>query len=688
MVDDDGLVLPTSAGPPVYLANGHSTNGPPLIRQLPPALPPRIVKSVEDAEEEDRMAAELELEKKIERERIVKGLNNDDLNALLRMFDKQVQNVHICTPSEQHEIAAGLDMQPSAQEEFTLDKMRSNLERFYASVGMGLLRAVLEVQRIRKWEEGGSRSLVALLVYSLAWYNNQIFTTLLLFFATLILVPSSRSYCFSAPMNSDIKEEQDASGLSASEDKANKWADSVTQVITSFATPGGGGKGGQNVEKQVTEEVNGVIVKDMRKKEDVNDMKDKSDKEKAIILYARPTMRIIGGLADKWERIANALEPTPPFALEPGRMRVFCWLIAPLLLVSMFVSERMFSRVFGLLFGFVMFGQPIISWINDELNRRYPHWFQTIILQYNILSDVPTNTQLVLRLLRDAEHKRRPLPPPPHKEGDADSQTPPESTGDDDVSDDQAPKEQTMQKSMSQTKEKVTQNFRTKIRRGWDKAGWLKEESFAWISGHKTPDYERIAKTTLDKLKVSHDAKPVKAILQRLPSGVNESSPDTPSRYYVHHVKHGPGHLIIHPPTVPIRGDDPFTPARITFTTIRRVSASRNISVDPDEDSKKGNLTVSINDVVALKKEGMSWPRRAITSWALDTQGAGGTGLEIKIVRRGMPQIQNANEESEDGLLQKNTEGKEEVIKLKSIVRRDELFSRLLSIGEQRWELL
>jgi hypothetical protein len=45
-----------------------------------------------------------------------------------------------------------------------VDKLRSNLERFYASIIVGLLRFVKDVQRILRWEDGGARSAVALLV--------------------------------------------------------------------------------------------------------------------------------------------------------------------------------------------------------------------------------------------------------------------------------------------------------------------------------------------------------------------------------------------------------------------------------------------------------------------------------------------------------------------------------------------
>lgn len=70
---------------------------------------------------------------------------------------------------------------------------------------------------------------------------------------------------------------------------------------------------------------------------------------------------------------------------------------------------------------------------------------------------------------------------------------------------------------------------------------------------------------------------------------------------------------------------------------------------------------------------------RTLTSWALDAEGAGGTGLEIEIVRRG-GEGDRGEEEGEVG--------RTEMIKLRGIVRRNELFNRLVSLGEQQWETL
>ncbi len=153
----------------------------------------------------------------------------------------------------------------------------------------------------------------------------------------------------------------------------------------------------------------------------------------------------------------------------------------------------------------------------------------------------------------------------------------------------------------------------------------------------------------------------------------------------MYHVNHGPGHLIIHPPTIPVEDTESFTSARITLTTIRRVPASSNVSLETEVEPSKGHLTISINDIISIKKEGLHLPGRILTSWALDAEGAGGTGMELKIVRRGTPG-EGVGVINSDG--RKTTQGKVETIRLKGIVRRNELFDRLLSLGEQQWETL
>lgn len=165
--------------------------------------------------------------------------------------------------------------------------------------------------------------------------------------------------------------------------------------------------------------------------------------------------------------------------------------------------------------------------------------------------------------------------------------------------------------------------------------------------------------------------------------------PNTPLRcadysgFYVHHHRHGPGHIVIYPPLPQAN-----TPARIEFTTVRRVPASQNTPVDPRDAPSKGHLVVPINDITGLKKVGRSMPARLAIGWALNAEGAGGVGLEISVVRRNQEEaVRGHRDEAGVPLEPTVAQGKEDTVKLTGIVRRNELFDRLVALGDQRWEM-
>lgn len=90
----------------------------------------------------------------------------------------------------------------------------------------------------------------------------------------------------------------DPKSPSSSEAKASEWADRMQDIVMSLVSPGGD-SGGHGV-KDVEEEVNGMLVKDMERQQD--DGKGQSKTQFALKTYGQPLMRIIGGIADKWER--------------------------------------------------------------------------------------------------------------------------------------------------------------------------------------------------------------------------------------------------------------------------------------------------------------------------------------------------------------------------------------------------
>lgn len=100
----------------------------------------------------------------------------------------------------------------------------------------------------------------------------------------------------------------DVWGPAASEDKAADWADIVIDLMKATALPKETtNEGVQEVKDTADREINGVMVKDMKKRGETGEKetKEKSKKELAIDLYGQPAMRVVAGLADKWERIAK-----------------------------------------------------------------------------------------------------------------------------------------------------------------------------------------------------------------------------------------------------------------------------------------------------------------------------------------------------------------------------------------------
>lgn len=155
--------------------------------------------------------------------------------------------------------------------------------------------------------------------------------------------------------------------------------------------------------------------------------------------------------------------------------------------------------------------------------------------------------------------------------------------------------------------------------------------------------------------------------------------------FFVNHAGR-PGHILIYPPDALTK-----TSARIVFTTVGNVSAKENTPLERDAESKKGQLTISINDILEIRKHGMGWQSRMLVSWTIGLQGVGGTGLELKVRRR--KTVKDKELEGDEIDSQSVGDGKSlvqeaDVFKFGAIPRRDALFDRLLSLGSQRWEVL
>ncbi|KAK3052055.1 hypothetical protein LTS18_012319, partial [Coniosporium uncinatum] len=122
---------------------------------------------------------------------LVGRLPNEDLWLLLRRFNKQMYHVKEVTVP----VPGDLDLNIADEEEFSPDKLRANIERFYTTVIIGLMGFGKQIVRLRSWRETRRTSWFCS-VYFVAWWFDclvPLFSTVMI---ALIAYPPSRPILF------------------------------------------------------------------------------------------------------------------------------------------------------------------------------------------------------------------------------------------------------------------------------------------------------------------------------------------------------------------------------------------------------------------------------------------------------------------------------------------------------------
>ncbi|KAJ5723438.1 hypothetical protein N7488_001473 [Penicillium malachiteum] len=367
---------------------------------------------------------------------LVAGLSNEDLWMLLRRFDKQVYNVK-ATPTAPLQ---NLDLTRSEDDEFSPDKLRATLERFYTTVVIGLTGFIKHVARLRSWKEP-RRTAIFCTAYVLAWLLDSLMPA---FFATLlaiILIPPSRSFLFPpAPIALVDKStggvQKPKAGVLGSDcsitgapenfkgEAAEKEASNLVAGIATVAVGSAVGKNDQAVPEDAPLEASIPDAMDIVSKSadaqsaasggipvETHD-KTRQPMKQSILEAANTSMQVINDITDMYEKFGNALSGMPPFPRLIPQLRLAS-IIAPLWLLSRFTSSYALVKSTGFFLGFAFFGDPIIWRGIEFLNRKYPRWQKFLEIQNSLLKGVPTNAQLTLTLLRIGEANASPLPPPP-----------------------------------------------------------------------------------------------------------------------------------------------------------------------------------------------------------------------------------------------------------------------------------
>ncbi|KAJ7358206.1 hypothetical protein DFH08DRAFT_671305, partial [Mycena albidolilacea] len=544
-----------------------------------------------------------------------------------------------------------LDLNVADEEEFSPDKFRTNLERFYVTVGLSVISIVKHVARLRSWRET-RRTSVFCGVYLLAWLLDLLVPTLVAVTLVLIVYPPARALLFPPaplalvdPVSGGIQKPR--AGLLGSTDTATGAPEiykgeaaeaEAVHLVTSLASVAIASASGRHPQSEAPHD--GAVGSGVGRTKPAH-VKAKVPMGTVVWTMFLPIPHVIGDITDTYERFANALSPTPPFPPHLHRLRMAA-LLVPFLLVSTYITSYMFVKTITFGFGFAFFGDPIIRVGMRWLNRTIPHWEKLLELRNTVLKGVPTNAQLVITLHRQIN--KAPLPPPPVSESPPDE---PVELSDDNL---RATGAEPPLKATDQELDVALQPDPTVAHHTGDE----QIDHAKGKSGGKASKIVSVVKKGIrgtvhtalgaDQLKAKAGSETAKRRLGALPRHREMTGPvDFACRY-----EGKKGHVYI------------ATKATIPCVAFSLDGTISSLGSSARAESDLNPIwSIAVGDIKEIRKVGeLGWKARLVVGWALDRETADG----LEIVTRG------------------------EVVSVTAMVLRDELFNRLVAMGGQKWE--
>ncbi|KAF7131114.1 hypothetical protein CNMCM5793_004101 [Aspergillus hiratsukae] len=351
---------------------------------------------------------------------------HEDLWMLIRRFNKQIYHVKAAANTASED----LDLNRAQDEQFPPEKLRITIERFYTSVVIGVVGFCSHIARLRSWEEP-RRTAMFCAGYFIAWLFDAVIFTLSGLLIALILSPPLRRALFPGPSPASTDLENSATGEPRKQDSvtgaqerhkgeaAEREAHNLVNSVATIAMKSATGKYGQTVPEDVEKVAEPESIEDVVDAADALDESVTAETQKPmkrkIANATDQTMRMMNDLTDTYEKFCNLLSPTPPFVTYTPRLRLV-GIMASVCLLSLVVSSNFMIKAAAFALGLGFFGDPVIDYGVNYLNRKIPNWREHLDLQKTLLKGIPTNAQLTLTLLRIGEINSSPLPPPPDTE--------------------------------------------------------------------------------------------------------------------------------------------------------------------------------------------------------------------------------------------------------------------------------
>ncbi|SCO43721.1 uncharacterized protein FFNC_09350 [Fusarium fujikuroi] len=592
----------------------------------------------------------------------IDGIKNEDIWLLVRRFNKRVFHLKHAPSHPEDE----MDFNVAEEEQFSPNKLRAQIERLYVGAILGFIMFRQHLSRLQSWREP-RRTLCFCLVYLAAWYLNFLMPTILTCFMAILLSSKIRNTSF-PPCPPALVHYQGghlikpAAGILGSVDTATGAPESLKgetleREASNFATglvalsinifvdkdpqhdesQRGGGKT-VNLPDPRSLATRIATAKDIAAGvEKPSWDKSKSPMQELMWSQMRPLMHWTCRFCDAWERSANLLDPTAPFARNTAQCRTV-QLLLPIVILSTFTSCYMLYRVVTLALGVGFFGSIFLrnsyGWLKHNMERI-------------VFRGIPTDSQLTIALLRQGEHNKAPLPPSPEPKGSPldephvlDGDILSAAAGDRPVG--ASPEE--IRRAVQEEPEVIQ-----------DTGG----------DDHEYPDHESGGKRRGRLLSI---VKPIAQAAAKTVIGVNKIRAKTgtvsaKNRVGAASTREEPS--IAGPVEFTCRwqGEKGFA-YLTTDTDTPHLCFSRRSVGDPDDSSYHEVLptwTIPVNGITTLNKySGYGAKAKLLAGWALESDITDG----LEIVER---------------------DGKSYLIA--AMARRDQLFNRLCAIGDQKWEI-
>lgn len=288
---------------------------------------------------------------------------------------------------------------------------------------------------------------------------------------------------------------------------------------------------------------------------------------------------------------------------------------------------------------------------SQTVNRKYPNWQKLLEIRNSLLEGVPTNAQLTIRLLRLGEQNNAPLPPPPY------SGTPPP-----DIAHENA--DQNLEHLGKHPTFMTHLASKLSLARPLTPSEGATEEE---IADAIHPDPLSTTRTTTNESPKPEKKKRgsrIMGVIKGVTKGGIETLMGTDRLKAAAGAPHAKNRLgVLKRGVNPMKGPVQF-PARYKgkkgHAYITTTQGVKSVSWTAEKEDVDPAFSVAIKDITEIKKMGgLGWKTKLLVGWATDREIA-------------------------DGILVVDSKGEEKL--LTAIALREELFNRLVALGDHVWE--